>query len=106
LPSSLAAFSQVSKARPGAPAPVFVLDSTSRHLGHPPGEPNRQVGDANRVIREGKKYTDSDSGYTVHVSGNRVVITDPADGDKIVTRFINSQANTQERVLSGKWIPQ
>lgn len=70
------------------------------------GEPNRQVGDANRVIREGREYKDADSGYSVHVSGDRVVITDPADGDKIVTRFINSQANTQERVLSGKWIPQ
>jgi hypothetical protein len=70
------------------------------------GEPNREVGDANRVIQEGKKYTDSDTGYTIHVSGNRVVITDPADGGTIVTRFINSQANTEERVLSGKWIPQ
>ena len=62
--------------------------------------------DPNRVIREGKKFTDSESGYTVHVDGNRVVVTDPNKGNEPVTTFENSTANTQRRIQSGKWIPQ
>jgi len=62
--------------------------------------------DPNRVIQEGRKFKDSESGYTVHVDGNRVVITDPNNGDEPVTMFENSAANTQQRIQSGKWIPQ
>ncbi|HEY6448719.1 MAG TPA: RHS repeat-associated core domain-containing protein [Acidobacteriaceae bacterium] len=87
-------------------APTEGLRLRTQHDIEQSGEPNRQVGDPNRVIQEGKEYTDSDTGYDVHVNGDRVVITDPADGGKIVTRFTNSRANTQERVLSGKWIPK
>jgi hypothetical protein len=68
------------------------------------GDTHRQVGDANRVIREGRKFTDSETGNTVHVSGDRVVITDKS-GD-IVTQFKNSRSNTQSRIQSGKWAPQ
>jgi hypothetical protein len=68
------------------------------------GDKGRQVGDPNRVIREGKKYVDSETGNTVHVSGDRVVITN-AEGNE-VSQFTNSRANTQQRVLEGKWIPQ
>ena len=66
--------------------------------------PNRQVGDANRVIREGRRFLDSDTGYTVHVLGDRVVITRP--GGQIQTQFVNTRANTASRVASGRWIPQ
>lgn len=66
-------------------------------------DPNRQVGDANRVVREGRTYLDNDSGNTVHVNGDRVVITD--QNGKIVTQFTNSRANTLERVQSGRWTP-
>jgi hypothetical protein len=62
--------------------------------------------DPNRVIREGRKFKDSDTGYTVHVDGDRVVITDPNHGDEPVTMFENTAANTQQRIESGKWIPQ
>ena len=68
------------------------------------GDNDRQAGDPNRAIREGKQYTDADTGYTVHVSGNRVVITDAAGQE--VTEFINSRSNTQAGILSGKWIPK
>ena len=64
---------------------------------------NRQVGDSNRVIREGRQYVDNDTGNTIHVSGDRVVVTD-RDGE-IVTQFKNSRANTLQRVESGRWTP-
>jgi len=68
------------------------------------GDSGRQVGDPNRVIREGKRYTDANTGNTVYVSGNRVVITNPQGQE--VTQFVNSKANTAARVLRGDWIPQ
>jgi hypothetical protein len=58
---------------------------------------------ANRVIQEGRQFTDSETGNTVHVSGDRVVITD--ERGEIVTQFKNSRANTQSRIQSGKWVP-
>ncbi|MEP7245917.1 MAG: RHS repeat-associated core domain-containing protein, partial [Gammaproteobacteria bacterium] len=66
-------------------------------------DPNRQVGDANRVVRDGRKYLDTQTGNTVHVSGNRVVVTDQSG--KIVSQFKNSRANTAGREHSGRWIP-
>jgi hypothetical protein len=67
-------------------------------------DPGKQVGDPNRVIREGTAYRDSDSGYTVYVKGNRVVIVDPQTGQQ-VTQFTNPRANAQDRINSGKWNP-
>ncbi|MFC5475094.1 RHS repeat-associated core domain-containing protein [Paraherbaspirillum soli] len=64
---------------------------------------NRSVGDANKVIRDGRQLVDNDTGNTVHVSGDRVVITDER-GD-IVTQFKNSRANTNARIQSGRWTP-
>jgi len=66
------------------------------------GNANRDVGDPNRVVREGKAYRDRDSGYTVYVKGNRAVVY---DGNKQVTQFKNSRKNTRNRVNSGRWIP-
>jgi hypothetical protein len=67
------------------------------------GDPHRQVGDANRVIREGRKFVDTETGNTVQVSGDRVVITNPEG--QIVTQFKNPKANTQARIQSGRWVP-
>jgi RHS repeat-associated protein len=64
---------------------------------------SRSVGDANRIIRDGKKYMDDTTGNNVHVSGDRVVITNE-QGD-IVSQFRNSRANTNARIESGRWIP-
>lgn len=66
------------------------------------GDPNRNVGDPNRVKREGKSYRDTETGYTVYVKGNRVTIF---DGAKQVTQFKNSRRNTRNRVNSGRWEP-
>lgn len=68
------------------------------------GDTHRQVGDANRAIREGRKFTDTETGNTVHVSSDKVVITDK--NGEIVTQFKNVRANTQSRIRSGKWAPQ
>lgn len=66
--------------------------------------PDRQVGDSNKVVQNGKKYTDSESGHTIHVNGDRVVVTNSL-GQK-VTQFKNPRNNTQDRVRSGRWVPQ
>ncbi len=67
-------------------------------------DPDRQVGDKNKVIGNGKAYEDADTGHTVHVDGDRVVITDSQG--RPVTQFKNTRANTNSRVNSGKWIPK
>ncbi|MCU1752682.1 RHS repeat-associated core domain-containing protein [Pseudomonas sp. 6D_7.1_Bac1] len=64
----------------------------------------RQVGDKNKVIENGKVYDDSDTGHTVHVDRDRVVIID--NQGRPVTQFKNTRANTNSRVNSGKWIPR
>ena len=65
-------------------------------------EPHRNVGDVNRVIREGKKYLDTETGHTVYVRGNRVVIQTPEG--KFHSQFQNTRANTMARIKSGKWV--
>lgn len=65
---------------------------------------HRSVGDANKVAQEGRQFTDTDTGNTVHVKGNKVVITD-GNGKK-VTQFKNTKKNTQQRIKSGKWEPK
>lgn len=58
-------------------------------------DPNRQVGDGNKVIENGKTFTDTETGNTVHVDGNRVVIVD--ENGMRVTQFKNPRANTFPR---------
>lgn len=67
------------------------------------GDSHRQVGDTNRTVQEGRIFVDSETGHTVYVRGDRVVIR-TADG-RPVTQFKNPRANTQDRIQSGKWIP-
>ncbi|MFZ6781198.1 hypothetical protein ACO0LD_30555 [Undibacterium sp. Ji83W] len=64
---------------------------------------NRQVGDRNKVVENGRKYIDDHTGNTVYVDGDRVVITDH-DGN-FVTQFKNHRKNTNSRVEEGRWIP-
>ena len=68
------------------------------------GDITRQVGDVNRVVREGRLLQDAETGYYVYVKGDRVVIVDPATNQQI-TQFKNSRANTQKRIASGRWKP-
>ncbi|NJP12288.1 MAG: hypothetical protein HC866_24795 [Leptolyngbyaceae cyanobacterium RU_5_1] len=68
------------------------------------GDTHRQVGDVSRVVREGRHFRDTETGYDVYVRGDRVVIVNPATNQQ-VTQFKNSRANTQKRIESGKWRP-
>ncbi|KAM3093802.1 hypothetical protein ACKFKF_28625 [Phormidesmis sp. 146-12] len=68
------------------------------------GDITRQVGDVNRVVREGRLLQDAETGYYVYVKGDRVVIVDPATNQQ-VTQFKNSRANTQKRIASDRWKP-
>ena len=68
------------------------------------GDTHRQVGDPNRTVQEGRVFTDSTNGNKVYVRGDKVVIR-TAEGEP-VTQFKNSRANTQQRIRSGKWVPE
>lgn len=68
------------------------------------GDIRRQVGDVNRVVREGRRLKDTETGYDIYVKGDKVVIVDPATNQQI-TQFKNSRANTQKRIESGRWEP-
>ncbi len=68
------------------------------------GDIRRQVGDVNRIVREGRHLKDTETGYDVYVKGDKVVIVDPATNQQI-TQFKNSRANTQKRIETGRWEP-
>lgn len=68
------------------------------------GDTHRQVGDVHRIVREGRRFKDTETGYDVYIKGDKVVIVDPATNQEI-TRFKNSRANTQKRIQSGRWEP-
>jgi len=54
-----------------------------------------------KVIKEGVKYFDTESGHFVHVLGNKVVVRSSSGGK--ITTFRNSRANTNRREASGRW---
>jgi len=66
-------------------------------------DPDRQVGDPNRVVTEGRSFRDTDDGTIVFVKGNRVVITN-SDG-KEVTSFKITRNNLQKRIEDGRYVP-
>jgi RHS repeat-associated protein len=81
-------------------------DQQRKQEGRSGQDPRRDVGDANRVIRDGKKYVDSETGNIVHVGKKgHTVITDPT-GERIVTRNTYKKSEIEKRVRSGKWEPQ
>jgi RHS repeat-associated protein len=67
------------------------------------GDKHRQVGDIERVIREGRQFRDTETGAKVYVLGDRVVILNASD--EFMTNFVNPRANTQSRIMNGKWRP-
>jgi len=64
---------------------------------------DRQVGDPNKVTERGRKFLDTESGNTVHVDGDRVVVTDSSG--RRITQFKNPRKNTQDRIRRGRWTP-
>jgi hypothetical protein len=66
----------------------------------------RNVGDANRVIREGKRYLDTETGNTVYVGkkGHMAVVS--PDGERTVSRNTLERRDVQKRVNSGRWVRQ
>jgi len=80
-----------------------VTDHGQKRQDEAQSNPDRRVGDPNRVINQGRKYTDPTTGNSIYVDGNRVVVVDPR-GNR-VTQFKNSRRNTEARARSGKWIP-
>ena len=68
------------------------------------GDSHRQVGDPNRVVSEGRRFQDAETGNTVVVKGDRVVVLDK--NGKQVTQFKNSRRNTSKRIKEGKWVPE
>ncbi|NEP63529.1 MAG: hypothetical protein F6K31_42640 [Symploca sp. SIO2G7] len=68
------------------------------------GDSQRQVGDINRIFRDGRHFRDTETGYDVYVRGNKVIVVEPSTKRQI-TQFKNSRANTQKRIESGRWKP-
>lgn len=68
------------------------------------GDRTREVGDPNRVVGEGRRFRDNETGNTIYVNGDRVVVVRP-DGTQ-ATQFRNPRSNTQGRIRSGRWTPQ
>lgn len=66
------------------------------------GDSTREVGDINRVIREGRRFKDVQSGNDVYVKGDRAVVVAPKSG-KIVTQMKATRTTTQSKLQSGKW---
>ncbi|WP_242589655.1 RHS repeat-associated core domain-containing protein [Corallococcus macrosporus] len=89
---------------PEAGAPARTQHGEERAEQARSGDDHRQVGDANRVVGQGRQFTDSETGNTIHVSGDRVVVTNGQG--QIVTQFRNTRANTQSRIQNGRWIPK
>lgn len=65
---------------------------------------SRNVGNAQDVVDNGEQFQDSETGTTVYVDGNKVVII----GDRgVVTQWKDQTASeTSKNVESGKWIPK
>jgi len=66
------------------------------------GDSHRNVGDVNRIKREGKKYVDIETGHNVWVRGNDVYIE--AEAGTPISRFHNPRRNTQDRIRKGRWV--
>ena len=64
---------------------------------------HRSVGDSNRIVREGRKFLDTETGNYVYVKGDRIVIQSPEG--RPISQFKNPRNNTQNRVRSGRWKP-
>ena len=62
------------------------------------GDTNRQVGDVNRIVREGRHFRDTETGYDVYVRGDKVAIVDPLNSRITLPSFAAS--NTRRRFFS------
>jgi hypothetical protein len=68
------------------------------------GDPKRQVGNPQEVVDQGRRFHDTESDNTVYVLGDRVVVRGP--NNEPVSQFTNTRANTEQRILDGKWVPE
>jgi len=91
------------KAAPGKSEGAGRTDHGADRAEEAKTDSHRQVGDKNKVIENGRQYTDNDTGNTAYVDGDRVVVTN-SKGEQ-VTQFRNTRANTNARVESGRWTP-
>ncbi len=69
------------------------------------GDSARDVGDPNRVVREGRALTDNVTGNTVYVSGNKMVVVDPTGQRQISQRKI-TRSDLQSRIRRDRWTPK
>lgn len=73
-----------------------------RHREALAGDATRDVGDANRVISEGRQFTDTRNGFTVYVQGSRVVVVNK-DG-QIHTQRNYTRRAIQQKIRNGTWV--
>ncbi len=81
-------------------------DEKRKKEGRSGKDARRDIGDANRVRREGTRYVDTETGNVVYVGRKgHTVILDPSE-QRRVTRNTYSRRQVQERIDSGKWRKQ
>ena len=67
------------------------------------GDPNRNIGDVNKIKQKGKHYRDTETGANVYVHGDKVYIEN--ENGQEITQFHNPKSNTDQRIKSGRWEP-
>jgi hypothetical protein len=66
-------------------------------------DPDRQIGDPNRVVIEGRSFRDTRDGTIVYVKGDRAVVVN-SDGKEVTTLRLRRRA-VQKRIEDGRFIP-
>lgn len=66
------------------------------------GDRGRQVGDPNRVVREGRRFRDTNTGNIIHLRANRVVVSNGAG--RQISQFTVTRTQLLRRIMEGTWI--
>jgi hypothetical protein len=85
-----------------APRPT-IEDWGDEHAEDARNDPDRDVGNPQKVINNGNPFHDNSSGYEVYVDGNKVVVM---DGNRFVTQWADQTARqTNWKIANGIWTP-
>jgi hypothetical protein len=77
-------------------------DKKRKSEGRKGNDPRRDIGDANRVRREGKRYID-ENGNIVYVGKKGHTVIYDSSEQRIITRNTYTKKQVQSRLNSGKW---
>lgn len=64
---------------------------------------NRDVFEPSPFVSQARSYNDTQTGNTVYAEGSKVVVLTPSG--RLRTSFRDTDANTINRIRSGRWVP-